>query len=593
MKIKMSDEELVDYVVTARNRGKSFRDNFQEDVDKCVENYNCTHPSEWSKKEDWQSKIFIPLAYKNVEVGSAMMAKMLIAQKDFFEISGFDPEENDLREALAEFVVHVLQKGNYYNIVALALKEASIASTCFIKTVDVSKDKNDFTLNFIPRTFHDVVIDPSVSFYWTNSRFVVDEYEKDIADIISNPIYNYGKKYFEDIKGHTSESKSIAGQNRDTLENISEAGADATYKPHSVIEFHGKVKDPETQEDVEMVLTVCDERWLIRKEEVDETERAYDVIRVNPIPKQFYGAGLVRRDNDIQTLANGVVNLWFDNWKLSAMKMIAVDPAGDVKWETVKFGPANIWEVGKGAITPIEVGMPVDGMAALGILDQISQETTGVTKVSQGQQTPGSDETLGEVQIKLSRSDARFVQMAKFIEAEFLGSHIKKVINYIIKNCPQEYVNKIMGFKTVTRKILFMDKKVRTPRLDLEFIRKNYGKDVALDFRPIGISRFMNQSDEQARYKELLQAVLANETLGMMFDIKKLVKRSLHALGFEEIDQIMRSEDELEALMTQMTGGQPQMPQGGGMPAMPGEMPQPAGVPAVPGMPNENIQGVI
>jgi hypothetical protein len=590
MAIKLTDEELVKYVVTARDRAKTFRDNYQEEIDDCIDHYNCTHPSEWSKKEDWQSKIFMPMAFKNVEVGASMLTKMLFSQKDFFEITGFDPEENDQRDALKDFIVHVLQKGNFYNIGALAIKEACITSTCFLKTIDVSKNKKDFTLNFIPRTFHDIYVDPSVAFYWINTRFVVDEYERDISDIITNKIYKYGEKYFEDIKKFTAAEKSFSGEQRKALENISDNGADETYKPHVLTEFHGKVKDPETQEDVEMILTVCDDKWLIRKDEVDEDDRPYDAIRVNPIPKQFYGAGLIRKNIDIEKLMNGVINLWFDNWKLSVMKIIGVDPAGNVKWETIKIEPAAIWEAAKNALYPIEFGVPVNGVDVLGVLDQISQEVTGITKTAQGQSSPSADETLGEVQLKLSRSDDRFMQMAKFIEAEFIGRFIKKVINYTIKNCPQEYVDKIMGYRKVTRKVPiplvgeilqgaqnFINQVFKVKRLDLDYIREHYKGDFALDFQPIGISRFANKSDELARYRELLQAVLANPQLAAMFDLKKLVKQTMRAMGFDDISDLMKTEEEIDEAMAP----KPQQPttpdmgaaMGGVMPPMPMNQP--------------------
>jgi hypothetical protein len=239
MPIKMSDEELVKYVITARSRAKTFRDSCQEEVDKAIEHYNCTHPSEWDKKEDWQSKIFMPMAFKNVEVGASMLSKMLFSQKDFFETTGFDPEEVDQRDALTEFIVHLLQKGNFYNIATLALKEACITSTCFLKTIDVSKGKKDFTLNFIPRTFHDIYVDPSIAVYWVNSRFILDEYERDISEIITSKIYGYGKQYFDDIKKFTSTGKSFSGEQRNALDNLQEAGSDETYKPHILTEFHG------------------------------------------------------------------------------------------------------------------------------------------------------------------------------------------------------------------------------------------------------------------------------------------------------------------------------------------------------------------
>jgi len=590
-KIKITDEELVKYVMDARKRAKYFRDAYQEDIDKCVNNYNCVHPQEWKAKEKWATRVFIPLAYKNVEVAASLLGKMLFSQKDFFEITGFNPEEDDLREALKDFVVHLLQKGNFYNIAMLALKESCITSTSFLKTVDVSKGKNDFTLHFLPRTFYDVMIDPSVSTYWVNSRFIIDEYERDISDIISNPIYDYGKKHLDDIKKNTETSKNFSEENRKAMDRVQDAGIDVTYKPHYVLEFHGKVKDPETQEDVEMIVTICDEKWVIRRDEVeDEEDRAYDVIRVNPIPKQFYGAGLVLKDLDIQELANGVINLWMDNWKLSAMKMVAVDPAGDVKWDTVKFEPGAIWEVAKNAISPIEVGIAVDGLAALGILDQLSQETSGITKTAQGQSTPGTDETLGEVQLKLSRSDTRFVNIAKFIEAEFLGRFIKKVINYTIKNCPQSYVDKIMGFREEKRKLPvpvigdvvqqaqnLVNKVFRIRRLDLDHIRKNYGQkgaEVALDFHPIGISRFSSKGEEQARYKELIQAILSNETLGMLFDVKKTIKRGFQSMGFENIGDLMKSDEDLDEILAQMQGAQQPQGRAPGMNVPPAQTPE-------------------
>lgn len=573
MNINLTDDELVQYVIQAKKRGKDFRDNYLDKVNSCIEHYNCTHPDSWGTKEAWQSKIFIPQAYKNVEVGSSMLVKMLLGQKDFFEVFGFDDDEEDIRDALTEFTVHVLQKGNFYNVASLAIKEACITSTCFFKTVDVSKGKGDFTLNFIPRPFHNVYIDPSVSTYWINARFKIDEYEKDVSEIIDSDLYTYGKKYFDEIiqSSKTSESKA----EREVSDGQTQVGEDQTYQPHTLLEFHGKVKDPETKKDVNMLLAVIDERWLVRKEVVDEDEDSYDVIRVNPVPTEFYGTGLIEKDLDVQKLMNGVINLWFDNWKLSVMKMFMADPDGNIKWETVKIKPGQVIKAGKNALTPIEMGMPVSGMDILGVLDQISQEVTGVSKVAQGQSSPSADETLGEIQLKLSRSDARFVQIAKFIEAEFLGKMIKKIISYIIKKCPQSYVDKIMGTRKVTKNILGFKKEFKVKRLDLEYIRKQ--KDLDLDFQPIGISRFSNKADEQAKYEKLLAATLQSEQLGMMVDIKKLFKKTLQVTGFDNID-FLYTEDEMTEMMNNLQAPQG-TPQGAGLGVPPSNPVPPQGIP--------------
>jgi len=86
-----------------------------------------------------------------------------------------------------------------------------------------------------------------------------------------------------------------------------------------------RFKDPDTQKDVEMLLTVANDKYLIQKEIVKEDERPYDVIRVNPNAKQFYGAGLIKNTRAVSETANSVINLWMDNWKLAVMQMVAVD----------------------------------------------------------------------------------------------------------------------------------------------------------------------------------------------------------------------------------------------------------------------------
>lgn len=560
MKNKMTDEELVLYVLSAKERGEKYRDDHEEDIAECIKHYDCVHPEAWKKKPAWQSKIYVPNAYKNVEVASSMLVKMLFSQKDFFEIEGFEEEETEIRDELTKLVVHLLQKGNFYNVGALALKEACKTSVCFIKTVDESKGK-DYKLSFVPRTFHDMYVDPSITTRWTSARFIVDEYEKDVSEILDKDIYKYGKKYFDEIKEHTQ--KSEAKEKRQAIDEQGENAEDVTYKPHTLLEFYGQVKDPETLEDEYMLLVVVDGKWLIRKEIIDVSP--YDVIRVNADTTQFYGNGIIRKTIELENLMNGCVNLWFDNWKLSVMKMFAVDPDAAVKWDSIKFEPAAIWEVAKGALQPIEFGMNVDGLTMMTVLDQIIQEVTGISKVAQGQSAPSTDETLGEIQLKLSRAESRFIQMAKFIEAEFLNNFIKKIVNYIIDTCPQSYVDKVLGYKKVERKIPanmlgvvadgvqnFINKVFKVQRLDMADLKKRKNSEgLTLDFHPIGISRFSNKAEEQQKYEKLLAAVLSSEQLQIMVDVKKLFKKTLLVSGFEDIN-FMRDDEQIEAMSEQI-----------------------------------------
>jgi len=87
-----------------------------------------------------------------------------------------------------------------------------------------------------------VLVDPSVAFYWINSRFVIDEYEKDIADILESDLYTYGKPHFEELKkGGANENTNLGEERRKILDGINNTGSDKTYKPVSIAEFHGKV----------------------------------------------------------------------------------------------------------------------------------------------------------------------------------------------------------------------------------------------------------------------------------------------------------------------------------------------------------------
>lgn len=606
---KNSKQELLPFIQECIQSGEQYRDTFKDTWDEVEDQIRCVPPSSWNQKEDWQSKIFIPLQAKTEEIVTSYLNKMVFGKRRFFDITGVEKDDHEEAQQLAQLIDTLFEIGDFRKENNFILDEAvGNPGTSFCKVTM----RNDGFLNFLWRSAYTTLIDPQCGHRFDKSRFWIDVYKKDIAYIINSTkkgkLYESGKeevnRFLEETKDEADKIKDQAGRGTGSTSDalITVKGIDGTaditipqkYQQVDVHECWVKVPNDKGEYE-DRIVTVLNERYVLRNEENKIGCIPVSACRTKPRKYDFYGKGYLENCRGLQDLSNSMVNLGFDSLKISSMDIIFLDESKVKDPASIKYKPLAIWKlknIDAAKITRQPMSAISDIIRGLQLVDQIHQEASGAMRQLQsapelGGEAGDSGSTLGEYQMKMQMLDQRFLDQGRFIEKDYVIPLIKLVFKIIMNPelFNQDKVNKLLGFKEIddlqevpqtdpmtgeTTMGLQVVGKVKVVRLDLEKVRAK--GEMAYNFKAVGITQFSEKMETLAKLKEALNAALSNPTLTAMTKIDLLWKKLWQVSDIEDYDEFLRTKEEVEGLLAQQ---QPQQPMG-----MPGQ-----------GMPQQTAQG--
>lgn len=603
------DQELINYVKDCHEKGTRYRDIFKDRWDKIESQIRCQHPSDWAQKEDWQTKVFIPQQAKTSETAFSYLDKIIFGQPRFYDIQGM--EANDRAEVghLMDLIDNVFNRGNFFFENEFVERESVDIGTSFIKLM---VNPNRTGISFVWRSPYYLTFDPSCGHDFYKAKWVTDEFKRPIQKLIDestgdNPLYKREaiEAILEQMESECSEAFELEGDK--ALMTV--RGFDGTsmtipskYSELAITEFWGKAKvakqgeyedkkgnkkkiDSYQWED--RIIALANDKFLLRNVENDYGFIPVAICRTKPRKYDTYALGYCDTSVDLQELMNSMNNLGFDSLKICSMDIAMIDESMVKVKDSIEYKPMAVWRF-KG--NPNEaVKLSRQGISALGeiirgitVLDQFQQEASGVLRSVQGAETGGSS-TLGEYQAKLAMADNRFLKAARFTEKDYVVPLVKMVFKIMFnpKFFNQKLIDRILG--TRTEEVMVSDQagnqlpqQIQVPKLDFNKIAS--AGDMGLDFKAVGITQYSSRLEVLQKLKELLITVVKTPELKIISKIDEIFKKTLQAAEIPDYEDILKSDEEIKAVMNQIysgvgQGGQPGQP--GGQPGMPPGMPQP------------------
>lgn len=591
-----ADDELVAFVMRCHETGEQYQRKFRSRWDIIESQIRCVHPSDWSKKEDWQTKIFIPQQSKTAETSHAYLDKMLVGQKRFYSIRGNDDRDRDEEEALSELYDYVLDKGDFFIENDFVFNEAcGNTGTSFLKVL-VRPDRKG--LQFIWRSAYNIRFSPDCGHNLQKSPYITDEYRKPITELIED--VNKGNSlYTREAVMSLLEKGQEVGLSKTDQALVTVRGFDGVdyqvpqdYLNVNLVEFWGMAKSTKKSEkkgekDIlsyeEKIITIANGTVKLRDVNNEYDFKPFFGCRIKPRKYDYYGLGFCDNVVDLQELTNSMICLGFDSLKICAMDIAMVDKTKIADQASIEYRPMAVWMF-KGnpreAANLSRQGISALGdiMRGLGMLDQFQQEATGVLRQIQGSAELGGSgsETLGEYQAKLAMIDNRFLKIGRFIERDYIEPLLKGMYKILFnkKFFSQAAINKLIGLKEVEVKSVGFDGQ---PVTNTQMIEKiNFNKlandgDICYDFKAVGMTQFSKALETLQKLKELLLTVVKTPQLMIMSKVDEIYKRVLQAAEIQDYQELIKSDEEIKQIMQQIYSGAP----GGG---------QPTARPAVPGV---------
>jgi hypothetical protein len=411
---------------------------------------------DFSDKEDWQAKIWVPKVFSAVEQGTSLIQRALLDTPDSFGMEGVDDRDVQLAGIWRPLIRLLMDRAKF------PYKFADAAKIGFITGV-AGYLKFRWVTTLVPTL-------SALSFNQMgqpDAQFSNAEYSFMAIDTVmpwnirrdpeSKPRENFSGSYLyhSEWKGRPAlKAMAAAGWDKakidallatktpatgDSMTTIQMEEREKFYEtgkahkfrvPYLVDEFWGDVLDENGDVVYPNALMVaCHDKIVfgpypnpLWQTDLSTGRRKWPFLASTPLvhPFRFEGRGIVEQDAALATLFSNVFMLWADSLNWSVNKPTEVNQDALVDWEDLEHIPGKLW-VKHGpekALIPADVG-GVDTnevLASLNYIDQNRQNSNFITDFAVGLPGARSDVTKGETQIKTAQSMAIFETMGKNLE---------------------------------------------------------------------------------------------------------------------------------------------------------------------------------
>lgn len=569
----VGDEDILSIIRYNKSLSESERDLFVEDWEKTETQIRNKLPDEYKSKEDWQTKLFLPLQFKIYETASSIMKEMMFGASKWFDIIGIGKEDREKASNLIRFMEILLEDGKFYINNDFTLDECISMGTSFLKIIDNSKKTG---IIFSHRKVKDSGFDPRSVVDWDDCRYWFEEYTRDLWDIISDDIYpkesrdNLLLYLASSSTSHVEHELSVADVEGTTIYKVN-----PKFREVKLLEYWGKVPIKKTKkvnrQDVEYIenedrsIVIAEDNIILYNDKNDYGFIPIQRARIRRKRNHGYGDGLLLHTVGIQDLINSVLNIGFDAIKLS-LPMIrhetnAVANAADFEIRPLGKIECNPGYFDKVSIERQNVANINETIAAISFLDTFHQEASGVTRQAQGsERLLGQEETLGQTQLKIRAVERRMLKLAREFTVDYLIPVLRKVFKIITH---EKYVDK---FQDLADRIFGGDENIidfvnpisgEKEEIDKKIIKKINLKELGeldLDFKPIGFVDFVQKNDQIAKMNQLMKMIIDSPELKLLTHPDLVFKRILELMDIHDLDELFRTSDERQQMAQAFEG---------------------------------------
>lgn len=590
---KTSNAEIR-FLLQCKRSGVLYQNQFRLTWNEIENQVRCVRPAEWKTKEDWQSKVYVPLQNKNSEVATSQLNDILFGAGRFFECVTDDGSEDKDAENLTKLIEILLNRSDFDVQNGFVMQEGVDFGTSFIK---IMMKEDGQGIKVVWRSAYQTLIDPACGHDLDRARFIIDIYEKDINYLIEeaeNPKSMYKKDviqaFIEDAKqeanslinnrsnqtGNTTDGYKQLMDIR-TIDGTQYVPIPMAYATVDISEYWVKIP----QKDgifADKKITLLNNKYELCNEVNEYGFLPMQWCRTKKRKYDSYGRGYLENVRGMQDLMNSAVNLGFDSLKINSMDIVLIDETKVKDINSIKYKPLAVWkmkDINGAKIQRNPVSAITDVLRGAQMIDVMVQEATGVLKATEGSQgfSNAGDTTLGEYKDKAAAVDKRFLDQARFVENDYLVNFLHKIYLIVLnpklftqKMCDNflgmDEVDDLEGAIDATGKV-DVTKKKKVSRLVLADVRAA-SKNGKYRFRCIGATRFAQIQQKIQKYESVLGQVIKAPELMAITNLPVLWKKTLMAIEMEDVDEIVKTKAEIEKASQPPQGMPPDAP---GMPS--------------------------
>ena len=554
-----------------------------------------------------RSRVFINATKQAVTAAVAAVMEALFPTSEFFDTAGREASDVKRANIVKQIVQYYTDKANYAqefetHVLQAAIYGTSVASIPLTtEVVRYIKHTATFGLSrlfgtqqelvedlvrspgFTTRDLYDFWIDPhAYEVDHASGMFLRSWTSK--AKMVVNPVYF-------NVKEISGGANSLAKDDQDRREMlhlpaISRADDVEIHEywgemPKSVLlttlkdemtgseydEFAGRITREELEkangEMVEVVAALSNRNTLVRLDVNPHMAKFRPVIKSvwEKVPFEFYGRGIVENARGGQIALNATINMALDEKAVGIRKVIAINVAESYEDFDYVTEPGEVWPFKSDPNKALKILDSQDLTARshdeARFFERIIQEATGVTKYTQGTDSPSLNRTATGLSLIMGSATRQLKHIISGFERSAIAPSLRMFYQIIMQYVPPGIRLRVVGGDSQPQ--------------DVQFNPVEISGDY--DFIPLGTLSISAQEIQVQQLISFLDAT-ANEFDSPKIDRTYLLKKIYQAFGFRDAEKAFVQPQQL-----------PPQAQGlGEQPAQPGQPQQPT-QPAQPGQP--------
>ncbi|MDB5887026.1 MAG: hypothetical protein JWR74_3197 [Polaromonas sp.] len=257
------------------------------------------------------------------------------------------------------------------------------------------------------------------------------------------------------------------------------------------------------------------------------------------VPHEIWGIGVAENNATPQKITNAAFRLFMEGKGMSLLGTASVDRSKFLPTEDFKKFPGKVYQM-KPGLSPderksailhqVEPDITGGWMDVIRMSEQFSDDDTGITKYTQGDDSSNLNKTASGISMIMSASSLPMKEVIQNIDELWIEPMVESLIEWNLKFLEVETVKKIHGEETakVWQEI------------------KEFGKHSFMDWQATGTSSFMQKEVLTNKLRAFADFAMSNPMTAPLIDARELLNQTWDVMEIGRESPILKEEGQEE-----------------------------------------------
>lgn len=254
------------------------------------------------------------------------------------------------------------------------------------------------------------------------------------------------------------------------------------------------------------------------------------------VAHEIWGVGVAENNAPHQKVTNAAFRLFMEGKAMALLGTKSVDRSAFMPTENFKKSPGKVYDMKPGLspdqrknaiIEHVEADITGGWMDVLRVSEQMSDDDTGITKYTQGDDSSNLNKTATGISMIMSASSLPIKEVIQHIDGNWIEPTVEAIIEWDLKYLEVETVEKIHG------------KEMAAIWAQI----KEFGKSSFMDWQATGTSSFMQKEVLTNKLRAFADFALSNPATAAKVDVTELLQQTWDVMQIGKESPILKQED--------------------------------------------------